>query len=219
MSKEATFGQAAQTLDLLNDLNHEEVKFIHDGYLSDFVRAMKEGIIISRKSFQRDIGLMNALQDMEPQIAACNYDNLIWIDEFLKKYRGIAAIHFERLDYVKTFSGSQMFRISTFTFRQDMVLEEIKESLARFESARTWHLAEIDHFIAFLKSYPNTHLHCDICCLGSMSDPAGDTNYKSDKGLKLCPANDGNVLHFFENKVGHPLTLKRGTSVLAVSFD
>lgn len=59
----ATLKQGTQTLALIadQDLTRAEMKILHEGYLSDLLKAIRNGIILDRREFQISIGLCGSV--------------------------------------------------------------------------------------------------------------------------------------------------------------
>lgn len=64
MSTNATFGQAGHTLTIVGQQEPtvDHLKVLHDGYLADLVRAIKNGTVPARDTFQKFLGLLPELK-------------------------------------------------------------------------------------------------------------------------------------------------------------
>ncbi|MEK7589035.1 MAG: hypothetical protein AAB479_00185 [Patescibacteria group bacterium] len=60
----STFGQAAHTLTIIGQQQPtaEDLKVLHDGYLADLIRAIKNGTVPVREDFQKTLGLRPEFQ-------------------------------------------------------------------------------------------------------------------------------------------------------------
>ncbi|MEK7536832.1 MAG: hypothetical protein AAB584_00075 [Patescibacteria group bacterium] len=60
MSTNATFGQAGHTLTIIGqqEPNTDHLKVLHNGYLADLMRAIKNGSLPNRQDFQKILGLL-----------------------------------------------------------------------------------------------------------------------------------------------------------------
>lgn len=177
----ATFHQATHTLTIIGqqEPTNEQLRVLHDGYLSDLVLGIKEGTMPPRDDFRKLLGLppveliteIDFGQTLEHMIAAGKYD---WQSEYVTANKLPVGGR-----------GKKTFRNKLFYFGHDISSGGAVAVIEKQKFVPATHV----HGLAFGATFPDEQRKYPIIFLGSSAQVNGDRNVvglsRNDNGRNL----------------------------------